>query len=483
VLSAVALTIAGLTATQAQVPTNLPLAAVEQAPAFAFPNAPLSAVSAADSAWFDGDRRAALRGYREAFAGDDPAAQAMAGLRLLHLTTNLSMAFIGPRIDRALTACDDSAWCLLAHADYHLFAPAEVGAQRVRAIDYAERAKATLPGPAAARLWMATADPIYLTFLAAEASDGLGQGFADHNGQLPQGPGATFVGVGLMGAPGLGYGGSLRYVQPDLFRKGAQLRITAAGTHDGYGSAAADLRSPGIAYIAGGGSASRVPLNRYDDDSPTALETLEVDTALAWIGVGARFKPHWTVVRLEERVDAVGTTPIQGVALDISGGWEARGGWGASRAGFAAWGHVERALEWLGADYPLTKAKGTVVAYKPVAGWVIAGRAVGEVVNSSAPFFRLPSAGGADLLRGAPYGRYRGAKLAAVDLELRKMLIGPVEGVVFGSAAAVSDWGLHPTAGLGVRLLLPPNRTDGLRIDLGFSEEGWALATGWSEAF
>ena len=169
--------------------------------------------------------------------------------------------------------------------------------------------------------------------------------------------------------------------------------------------------------------------------------------------------------------------------LEFTGGWEQRRGWGASRSGFAANGSVQRTFPALGADYPLSLAQGTVLGYLPLAGFVIAGRGHAEIANASAPFFRLPSAGGADILRGAPYGRYRGAKLAAIDIELRRMLTGPVEGVLFGAAAVVSNWGMHPTAGFGIRLLLPPTRTDGVRLDVGFSEEGWALSTGWSEAF
>jgi hypothetical protein len=407
----------------------------------------------------------------------------MAGLRLLHLTGNLSMARLGPGIDQALATCTEGAWCLLAHADYHLFAPAEVGALRVRAIDYAERAKADLPGPAAARLWMATGEDVQLQALSEHATDGLGTGFVHSAGKAPETPGAWFIGVGLLGAPGLGYGGAVRYTQPDLFRKAIRLHLEASGTHAGHGGAVLSLQTGGKRFGYTGATASRAVVGLYDLDSDQLADAIVVDSASGWVGLGARYRPHWTALRFIERVDVVGTTPMRAPTLEFSGGWEQQRGWGASRSGIAASGSVQRTFRGLGGDYPLSLAQGSVRGYLPIAGFVIAGRGHAEIANASAPFFRLPSAGGADILRGAPYGRYRGAKLGAVDLELRRMLTGPIEGVLFGAAAVVSNWGMHPTAGFGIRLLLPPTRTEGLRLDVGFSEEGWALATGWNEAF
>jgi len=448
-----------------------------------FPHAAIAEVSNGDEAWFEGNRKDAVSAYRSALASDSHAAKAMAGLRLLHLTGNLSMARLGPQIDAALAECTEGAWCLLAHADFHIWAPPEVGASRIRALDYAQRAEEALPGPAAARIWMATGENTALLAMKANQTDGLGTGFVANGGAPPPSPGTWFIGVGLIGAPGIGYGGGVRYTQPDLFRKGARLHAEMSGTTAGNGGGAVYLRTGGEHAVLMGLQASRTPLNTYDADTAALLNSELVDSFTTWAGLTAAPKPHWASIRLIERTDVVDDTAMRAPTVELSMGWENRKGWGATRSGYSLYASTQYALEQFGADYPFTSGRMRAIGYKPVKGFVVAARGHLESVNSDAPYFRHPVVGGADLLRGAPYGRYRSTAIAAADVELRRMITGPVEGVVFIAGALVHEAGAHPTAGFGFRLLLPPDRTNGLRMDIGFSADGWALASGWQETF
>ena len=63
------------------------------------------------------------------------------------------------------------------------------------------------------------------------------------------------------------------------------------------------------------------------------------------------------------------------------------------------------------------------------------------------------------------------------------MLWGPVEGVLMTNMAWVSESGLHPAGGIGLRLLLPPEESNVSRLDLAFSDTGWGLYAAYGEAF
>ena len=134
--------------------------------------------------------------------------------------------------------------------------------------------------------------------------------------------------------------------------------------------------------------------------------------------------------------------------------------------------------------YPHWGLTADLRAYRPGLGGVTAARlwASGELMKG-APLLRLPTVGGAELHRGAWAGRYRAPFISTLDLEQRWALIGPLEGVVFGNLAYVIDDGLHPAGGLGLRLILPPERLNVVRLDVAVSDSAWAITTGWGEAF
>jgi hypothetical protein len=441
----------------------------------------LAALSEGDRAWMLGERPAAVAAWRRAASSEEPAAEAMARLRLLRYSGNLGMAVHGPRIDRALRGCDGAdPWCRLASVDYHLLAPSQVGADVAEARALAQALEATLPGPAGARLVM-------LGERGAEALegldlDGLGEGLLDSGGELPAYPGTWLLGLGLMGGPGLGFGGGLRFVHPDLFLRGHRLGVDVGGTSRGSFWAAAAGASAGTVHGWGDASGSRWIWDLWDEDEVSATT---VEGAQGAVGPGLR----WGKLRLElggrwrwDRLDgsaAVGVGPEGSLILD------GREGRGSARRGWYLGTSWESALAGLGSGYE--HLGGAVEARGYQGGpWesVLAGRVMGErAFVEGVPWYLEPSAGGMDVLRGAPAGRYRGRSLGAVDLEWRRMIAGGLEGVLFGCGAWVEGTGLHPGGGVGLRLMMPPAEQNVVRLDLGVSDAGWAVTTGWGEVF
>ncbi len=441
------------------------------------------ALWAGDRAWFEGDRGAAVAAWRRAAAAGDPAAEAMARLRLLHFTGNWGMAVHGPRVDRALQRCpDDDPWCWIARADFEIFAPAEVGAQPERAAELAARARAELPGPAAARCWLAAGEPALLRALQDHPRDGLGDGLLAADGRPPTSPGSWLLGLGLVGAPGLGIGGGLHFVHPDLGWQEHRLGLELGATSRGSAWLGVAAASSGSGYAHGSANLSRWVQDTYDETG-----------ASEWLVEGGRFAAgpglRWGHHRLEPGValrwDRIEGETAAGPGAQAAHAWDLRSGMGDQRRGSYLGTGVQLSMRDLGADYDHLLGSMDLRGYLGgPAGSVLAGRLLGErAFLPDAPWYRLPSAGGATVLRGAPAGRYRGDSLVALDLELRRMLWGPVEAVVFGAGAWVQDTGLHPAGGLGARLLLPPRGLNTVRLDLAVSDAGWAVTTGWGEVF
>jgi hypothetical protein len=97
------------------------------------------------------------------------------------------------------------------------------------------------------------------------------------------------------------------------------------------------------------------------------------------------------------------------------------------------------------------------------------------------PWWRWPSAGGANLLRGLPAGRYRAPVLSSVQAELSHRITGPLEAAIFVDSVVAGEpaW----TAGGGVRLVLPPGRDNTTRLDVGAGPDGWGAVLSWGDAF
>ena len=180
------------------------------------------------------------------------------------------------------------------------------------------------------------------------------------------------------------------------------------------------------------------------------------------------------------RWDDWGEGWLAGHGPSLTLGFDRSQGFGETREGFV----VGLSSDVAALGYPHWGLTVDLRAYRPGLGGVTAARlwASGELMKG-APLLRLPTVGGAELHRGAWAGRYRAPFISTLDLEQRWALIGPLEGVVFGNLAYVIDDGLHPAGGLGLRLILPPERLNVVRLDVAVSDSAWAITTGWGEAF
>lgn len=419
----------------------------------------LAAISAGDLAWWSGDRPAAVRAWHEALDLADAgptgrAAEAMARVRLLRREGNLAPFWHETKLHRALDACPDTeAWCAIAEADAALFLPKFAGGDPGKVAALLEGSP--LVGPASARRRLADGR----SALEGEL-DGMGQGMRDH-GLRPFDPGTWTLGLGLSAAAGSGVGAALRFVHPDLGGGAHRLELGASGdTRGGFAlSAALSARSTLPVQVAG--AVARSVLDRYDE---------EAGTSTLWI----------------ERV-SLGIAPRQGLAL-LQAGVGARWDDGAANLGpyavltLGGDTRLKLRVEAGSGDYDhlATGADGRVLW--ELSAFTLALHATSSVVHSpDTPWTREPYAGGTELLRGLPTGRFRDPWLAGAQVELRRPIWGPLRAAIFFDAALVE--GAHWTAGGGLRLVLPPERDNVTRIDFGAGPEGWGLVVAWGEAF
>lgn len=437
------------------------------------------AISEGDAARYAGDRVSAREHYRAAAESEDPAAQAMAHLRLMQMSGNFGMMAHGPKLDRALYTDSRDPWLYLAWADFHLMLPPQLGGDPEVAARWAQAAMEALPGPALARMYLATGDPDVLAELeATEERDGLGDALVDHAGELPPQPGTWMFSLGFAGAPGAGFGGGVSFVHPDLALRGWQLSVGAfANTRGGY-VGTWSVQSPGTLYGHNSGTAARTWIDVYDDAGvPTRSQ---MDLYQATLGPGWSHGPWRLSVGMRARWDSLEGAPLKpshgpfaSARFDKTSGWgkTRRGGWASASIDHSQWGYAHT-------SYHLRSA-----GYLPFAKGVVAGRLTWDHELQDAPVYRLPSAGGSDLHRGAWTGRYRAPRIATADLEQRWMVWGPLELAVFGNVAWVDLEELHPAGGFGVRLIMPPEELNVLRLDFAWSDSDFGVYVAYGETF
>lgn len=446
---------------------------------------PHDPLDAGDRAWGAGARAAARRYWLQAAASDDPAVAAMAEVRLLQVSGSLGLALHGPRADRTLARCPaHEPWCELADADYQLFLHAlGLGGDPARAAMLARRAKARLPGPALARLvWTGTAPP---SALDGVSRDGLGDVLRDHSGRWPTGPGTWALGVGMTGAPGLGLGGTVRFIHPDLGWRAWRLALVVAATTRQAAWASADLTTPGRWWWRVGLRGGWLPVDLYAEDA--LAETVRAALLEAAITPGVREGAWSAWFGPVARADLDGRRWERGHGIRAGVGW----------VGHAArgWLQGEAAL----ADYRFEELTLELRASRPALGGSAWFRLIGQAAHArtngsgdSAPVWRLPAAGGGVVLRSAAVGRWRGPALAGAVAELRHPLGRALETATFVEGATVwadaADWqptrpGVHGDVGGGLRLLLPPHPEGTLRLDVAWGDGGFGVTAGWGEAF
>lgn len=397
-----------------------------------------------------------MAAYREALTEADAspqgrAAEAMARTRLLWFEGNLAPFRHEAALGRALDACPSTEpWCAVALADWHLFMPAFTGADPAKVEPLLR--DSPLGDAAAARRVMAGADP---SFVASAAPGTLAAAVGAR--RRPPHPGTWAVGLGVGGAPGAGVGGLVRLHHPDVGWKGH--RLDALATADSRGGAAATGTFTWAQGWQASGLLARTVGDLWVDGEATPYDVVTASLAGAWLprGDGQRGRVG-AVARMDDGAFVVG--PVLGLTV---------GGSGITvETGFGAYTHLATTFD--------------ARAYPDLAGGKLAMRALARwTPTEGTPDFRLPSAGGLELLRGLPAGRFRDDTVIAGQLEWRHEVRAPLSAALFVDTAFVE--GFHWTAGGGLRLAVPPTESFSTRVDVGVGPDGWGVIVGWGEAF
>ncbi len=424
-------------------------------------------VDVGDRAWAKGDRNEAREAWNQASESADPAAVAMAEVRLLRVGGNLGLVVHGPRADAALVRCgDERGWCALARADRWLtlrdlgLEPAG-GTEGAR---WAAIARLELPEAAQERLVWAGVAPVGSLM---DGESGLGACLRTGGGAWPSGPGTWSMGLGVVGGVGSGLGGGVRFLHPDLGLRGAWLETSALVTSRGNLSL-----SMGASVGEPWGLLARMSVQRYYfdyyvDDSlvySRVVDSLELGVApsahfgstKAWVG---------PLLRWDKSPELWFNPGVFGGAK-----WR-RSAWVAEFGGVVGLRQVFGVGE-------------LSVGRSPTKG--LAGRLLSQAALGEVPSWRLPQVGGGQVLRSGPAGRWRGPRLGAFALEERLVFGDRLGGVGFFEGAAVAGRrgdGLHGGLGLGIRVRVPPQPSPPIRLDVAWGDGGWGFSAGWGESF
>ncbi len=446
----------------------------------------ITAVMAGDLARLQRDHDTAVELYQEAVSSGDPAAEAMARLRLLSVSGNLGGVIHGPSIDRALALCE-GAWCDLAHADYHLFAPTEVGASPADAVYYAQSALEELPSPSAARLFLATGDEQWLELLnGADDLDGLAESLVAGAGRLPALPPTWYLGLGLFGAPSVGVGGSALFVHPN-FRSG-QFGVGASASSSGqYSLSTWYRRKVGVGIYSSSVRVFDGTRDLFLGDIKLVYDYSEVAFALG-TGVATGVADVELIGTYRNLRNDLEKVDLSNLELRILRN-RRRG------AGVLTRGHL---LELSVALAPFGE-KSYLFGHLDYRRWIespigggLALRALWMEGVGSDNLYLMPSAGGSRVHRGAVLDRWISPRIATVDVEQRWTLFGPVELVTFANALYSQEFGLyldqkshdfHYGLGAGFRIIQAPKSLNVVRLDFAVSDTGRAIYVGWGEAF
>lgn len=446
----------------------------------AAPTPALQAVDDGDRAWWGGDRALGVRRWREAaeLADGSPeghAAALMAHLRLMNAGTTLSPLVHGRAITRAVDGCYEGdvtrgAWCRLAVADYWLMAPPPTG-DRDTAVQIARSLLSELPGPAASRLALA-GDRAPLEALAPDQRDGLGEALLAGPEWTP---GPTVVGLGFLAGSPTGIGLGLHLDSADVGRKQVRLTADAFGAWRAAGLTGS-LETPGAVGFGVDAALLRWPW--WDGEGFVPVDT-------ARVAAGPIFRKGGVKVEAGPlaRWDVDGGDTIAGHGFWTSAAFTTRwNGW-FGPLDLRATAGSEVALPPL-ADYGRAGGPLQLAVSRPLGPGVVAARIrVEQVFGDAVPDVRLATVGGAYVLRGARYGELRGERTTAADLELRQPLWRPMWCALFADAAAVEGEGTHGGGGVGLRMVLPPEPRNTIRLDLGVTDVGWGVYVAWGEAF
>ena len=213
--------------------------------------------------------------------------------------------------------------------------------------------------------------------------DGLGDALIAADGVLPSQPSTWFLGLGLAGAPGVGFGGGLVFTHPDLLLRGGSAQLTLTATTRGAYATSARLRSPGPVFATLGAAAGRGVVDVYTGDTPTRITQ---DLVALSVGGGARRDGLSAQLTWVTRWDDWGEGWLAGHGPSLTLGFDRSQGFGETREGFVVGLSTDAAVF----GYPHWGLTADLRAYRPGLGGVTAARRGSSRPRRSSPKVRGP---------------------------------------------------------------------------------------------
>ena len=433
-----------------------------------------SPIDLGDRLWCQGDYKEASLAWKEASGNDNPAMVAQSHYRRLLSASNLGWAVHGVLGDAALAKCpiNDTA-CALANVDRELFLSLMgLPADLAYAEELSERLLSHIPEQATARLvWLGKKSQVDLQEFPLTSLDGMGQCLVQEGKTTwDKGPGGAYIGFGLYGGGQLGIGGSMGWTQPNIDKRGGQLQSSIALTTQYAGGLFLSYTSVGSKWIQVNGNIQRRPFFQYTGDTPNfhLIETasLSIRPGLRWNNGQAWLGPmgRWEQYQIEN------TQPSwTGIGLSTGAMWKPK-----ETIQFYVTGEY---IEW---QYHHLRVDSQFMWIHP-SGWASLVE-FSASPNTEAPWWRLPTVGGGNVLRTAPAHRWRDELLPSAVLEYRWRQQDTLGIVLFSEATYVDD-GFHGGGGLGIRIRMPPQPYNTMRFDIGYGDSGWNILFGAEEFF
>lgn len=430
-----------------------------------------SNISLGDRLWCQGNYKEAKETWRLDTNSSNPAYVAQSHYRQLLSASNLGWAVQGVLGDTALSECPlNDPMCALANVDREIFLhiiglPSD--------LEYAntlsEKLLPHLPAEATARL-------VWFKSLPQEALDSFQQldGFGhcmSQNSQWDRGPGGAYIGFGMYGGGQLGVGGSVGWTQPNIDNQGGNLQTSVAITTKAAGGLFVSYTSVGKSWIQVRTNIQRRPFYQYIDDEPS-FHLVETGTLSIRPGFSWKTGQVWAggFARIEgEPIDWANGNDWRAIGLSIGSIWKPH-----STLQFR--GNIDY-TEW---QYHHIRLDGQMMWIHPTGLAALVD--IGATPNTEAPWWRMPTVGGGNVLRTAPAHRWRSEFLPSAVLEYRWKPENTFGIVPFAEMAYVNNE-LHGGGGLGLRIRLPPQPQNTMRFDIGYGDSGWNILFGAEEFF
>ena len=430
-----------------------------------------SNISLGDRLWCQGNYKEANETWRLDINSSNPAEIAQSHYRQLLSASNLGWAVQGVLGDTALAECPlNDPKCALANVDREIFLhiiglPSDLEYAKT----LSEKLLPHLPAESTARLvWFKTLPQEALhTF---EQLDGFGHCMSQDT-NWDRGPGGAYIGFGMYGGGQLGVGGSVGWTQPNIDNGGGNLQTSLAITTKAAGGLFVSYTSVGDSWIQVSTNIQRRPFYQYQDDV-ASFHLVETGTLSLRPGFSWETGQVWAggFARIEgEPIDWANGNDWRAIGISIGGIWK-------PHPTIQFKGNIDY-TEW---QYHHLRLDGQMMWIHPT-GWA-ALFDVGATPNTDAPWWRLPTVGGGNVLRTPPAHRWRNEFLPAAVLEYRFKPQNTFGIVPFAEMAYIANE-FHGGGGLGLRIRLPPQPHNTMRFDIGYGDSGWNILFGAEEFF